>query len=147
MKIKFQINFQIFCKIWTKLWNLQIKLQTKHFLKLFLICYHIVLGNCDKKYSITSLPIFNIEGGIEAETWVRWILVINTITQIWKKYYVLENKVEKMFQCKFLLYFWFSIRHHCENPTILLCNVNQKRTFSRTLLAYYIDMFTCSEVE
>ncbi len=47
--------------------------------------------------------------------WVQWILVINTITQILKKYYFLQNKFIKIFQCNFLLYFRFSIHHHCEN--------------------------------
>ncbi len=32
----------------------------------------MVLGKCDKKYAITSLPIFNIERGVEAETRIQW---------------------------------------------------------------------------
>ncbi len=41
------------------------------------------------------MPVFNIEGCIEAEIWVGWILVINAITQILKKYYIFENKCRK----------------------------------------------------
>ncbi len=103
-----------FCSNVTK--NLEIGFHLEiHFIKFVPIYYPIVLGKCDKKYYITSLAIFNNEGGIETETWEQWILVINTITQILKKYLSLKANVEKMLQRKFLLYFWFSIRYHCEN--------------------------------
>ncbi len=68
MKIKFQISkffvgFEQNCEIFKSI------LQTENlFSKFFLICYQIVLRNCNKKYSITSSPIFNTEGGVEAET-------------------------------------------------------------------------------
>ncbi len=55
----------------------------------------MVRRKSDKKYSVTSLPIFNIEGDIEAETPAQYIFVINTITKILKKYYILENKCRK----------------------------------------------------
>ncbi len=57
---------------------------------------HDSLGKCNKKYSITSLPISNTEGGIEAETWVQRILIISTITQNVKKYCIFENKRRKI---------------------------------------------------
>ncbi len=70
MKIKFQISksfvrFEDNCKISKP------NYKQKTVFKIFSTLSQIVLEKCDKKYSITSLPIFSIEEGIEAKTQIH----------------------------------------------------------------------------